>query len=200
MRRSLPLACLVLACDGAPAEGPDDAEVIAAFEALHPGIYDVWALPLERDLLHDALARSLVGEALTRQYVETWATRVRMAADDVAIRVLAVEHDEVELLERDEAGGVRLDASWLARGVVSHQGHKHPRIHRYRAVFHLVPTADGWRIDELRAKELARVASRVDDLFGEGGDPSEQGFMDPLELLEAGLLDDQPPEGGGEVP
>lgn len=187
---------VALAC-GEPDQPVDGAEIeaaVLAFEALHPGVYDVWELPLDRDLLHDALARTFAGEALTRQYVETWATRTRMDADGVAVRVLGVEHEEVSVLEVTE-GGIRLDARWLARGVVSHQGHKHPRIHRYRAVFELAETTEGWRVVDLRPKELARVASRVDDLFGEGGAPGEQGFMDPLELFGAGVLDEQPAEG-----
>lgn len=187
---------LLLGCASGPVAEPDVEALSEELGGLHEAIYSVWELGLDRDAVHGALAEAFVGEALTRQYVETWATLVRMDEEGTALRILGVERDALELLPGEAASEVRVDLSWRVRGVVSHQGHRHPRIARYRAVYTLVPTPEGLRIADTRMRDLARVRSRVDDLFGEGGSVSDQGFMDPLELLDAGLLDAQPPEGG----
>ncbi len=188
IREAALLACA--ACGVAPEVlKPDLVEAQRDFVDRHAQAYDVWETPLDRDAIYDVLAEVFVGEALTDQYVETWATRTQMEVDDVDVRILAVTHDDLKMLPPSEEGRVRLDASWTARGVVTHQGHRHARIHRYRGLFELTDTATGWRVEEVRPKELARVPSAIDDLFGDGGDPVEQGFMDPLELFDGGVLD-----------
>ena len=100
--------------------------------------------------------------------------------------------DRVLLLDRGP-DGARVDADWSVGGVVTHQGHKHPRVNRYRAVYTLSPTADGLRITDTHMRNLERVRSllsagdawTIDDLPKSGA-----GFMDPLDLLEAGVLED----------
>lgn len=186
---------LLAACADAPSP-PDAATVIPAFEALHAPVYEVFELGTDRDAVHDHLARAFAGEALTRQYVEHWRALWRMDREQTAIEVLGVEYDEVALLD-GTADEVRVDAAWLVRGVVTHQGHRHPRINRYRAVYTLAATPDGWRITDTHLRDLARVASRVaaDAVFDEGaGTGTEDGFMDPLEMFRGGLFDAPPSE------
>ncbi len=198
IRRAALLACA--ACAVAPdLVEPEAAQAQQAFVDLHARAYDVWEAPLDRDAIYDVLAEVFVGEALTDQYVETWATRAQMEVDEVSVRVLAVHHHTLTLLPPSDEGRVRVDVSWTARGIVTHQGHSHARIHRYRGLFVLAETGAGWRVEAVRPKELARVASAIDDLFGDGGDPVDQGFMDPLELFEAGVLD-APADAGGSPP
>ena len=187
MRGRAASAVLVAGCASGDDVPLDD--VAARFAPLHAGIYDVWAAPHDRDAIHGVLARAFVGEALTDAYVDAWTARARMAEEGTAVEVLGVEHEALEpfLVPGDDA--VAVDASWRVRGVVHHQRHRHARIHRYRAVYTLAETPDGLRVADTRVLDLARVASRIDDVFGEGGDPTGQGFMDPLELFDAGVLD-----------
>ncbi|MCB9679929.1 MAG: hypothetical protein H6733_00530 [Alphaproteobacteria bacterium] len=196
MRAWLAGVVVLAACDAPPPPDVDAAGVAADFEALHAAIYDLYALPVDRDALHDLLARAFVGEALTDQYVEHWRTRVRMAEEDTGIQVLGVTYDDVVVLPRASVDDpLRVDATWRVRGVVRHQGHKHPRINRYRAVYTLVDTDAGLRIADTHMKDLARVATqeRADAVFGDGPeDVGEDGFMDPLEMFEGGLFDGAP--------
>lgn len=188
------VAVLALAaCAEASPEGPDPDEVLAAFEGLHAPIYDVYALGLDRDAVHDHLAARFVGEALTTQYVTHWSTLVRMHEEGTGIQVTAVEYDDVEVLDPPPVPGrTSVAASWFVRGVVRHRQHRHPRINRYRAVYDVIDTDDGLRIVETRLVDLSRIRSEVptDGVFDVGaGSASEEGFMDPLEMFEAGLFD-----------
>lgn len=186
-RRWLVGAALGVGCAAEPASD----ELVSTFRALHTPVYDVFDLGPDRDAVHVALSRAFTGDALTAAYVEHWRALVRMQAESTAVTVTGVEYTSTVGVAPDADGNPRVDASWLVRGVVSHQSHKHARINRYAARYTLVETPDGWRIADTHLRDLARVASRVavDDLFDDGpGSGAEAGFIDPLELFEAGLL------------
>ena len=187
MRRAA--LALSVAC---AAPTPDASAIIADFEALHAPVYHVFDLGSDRDAVHAQLAQSFAGDALTDAYVEHWRALVRMRDESTAVHISGVEYDDVSVLDMDDAGRVRVDASWLVRGVVTHQRHMHPRINRYRAVYTLTPTDDGWRITDTHMRDLARVSSvlTANDVLGSGaGTGADAGFMDPLEMFNAGLFD-----------
>ena len=169
----------------------DDA-LAAVFRDLHRPVYDVYELGPDADAVHRLLARSFVGEALTRQYVEHYTTLVRMDREQTSIRVVRVDYEAVQVLARGPRV-VSLDADWSVGGIVSHQRHKHLRTNRYRAVYDLAPADDGWRIVDTRLKDLQRVDTGLGlatDLPATAG-----GLMSPLELLRAGVgeeLEDRP--------
>ena len=171
---------------------PDDATVVERFKALHKPLYGVYDLGPDRDRIHGLLEDSFVGEALTRECVEHYTTLFRMVDDETSIQIQRVDYESVEVLDR-APGQVRVDADWSVGGVVTHQGHKHPRVNRYRAVYTLSDTHGGLRITGTRMRNLERVRSllsagdawTIDDLPKSGA-----GFMDPLDLLEAGVLED----------
>lgn len=170
-----------------------DASVVeAAFAELHPRVYEVYDLPLNRDEMWSLLAGSFAGEALTEQYVEHWTTRVRMQREETAIQVARVDHDEVVVIEVGP-GEARVEAAWSVGGIVTHRQHKHPRVNRYRAVYTLLDGPDGWRIVATRMRDVQRVGSPsrtsgvfdvLDDTDGGGG------YLDPLDLLDAGVGED----------
>jgi hypothetical protein len=170
----------------------DNGAIVDTFKQLHQPLYGVYDLGPDRDGIHDLLSSSFIGEALTTEYVEHYTTLFRMVEDETSIHIQRVDYESVEVLDRSP-NGVRVDADWSVGGVVTHQGHKHPRVNRYRAVYTLSPTDDGLRITDTRMRNLERVRSllaagdawTIDDLPKSGG-----GFMDPLDLLEAGVLED----------
>ncbi len=183
--------CLALlgACATEPPP-PDPAAIRATFEDLHARIYEVYALPPDRDRVWTLLAGSFTGPALTREYVEHWATKARMAREGTAIDIRRVEVDALELLEVGPHQ-VRIEAAWSVGGVVSHRRHKHPRVNRYQAVYTLVPTGEGWRIADTAVRNAARVRSpsRDGDVFEavDGEAAARGGYLDPLDLLDAGI-------------
>ena len=208
-RRTVPFcaALLVLAACGPPAPAPiplSDAELIEGFQALHRDIYQVYSLAPDRDTVWELLAGSFTGSALTQQYVEHYTTLVLSEQEETAIQVLTVDYDSVELLE-SPPGTARVDVAWAVGGVVTHRAHKHPRVNRYQAIYHLVHDDGGLRIAETRLKNMERI-QRV---LVEGGgwtldrdDRSAGGMMSPSMLIEGGIepadtgLDEEEQKGG----
>lgn len=179
---------------------PVPAEVHAAFAGLHPRVYEVYDLPLDRDAIWSLLSESFAGEALTEQYVEHWTTRVRMVEEETSIRVAKVDHDHVEVVSVSP-GRATVEAAWSVGGVVTHRRHQHPRVNRYRAVYTLVQGPHGWRIASTRMRDVERIRSpsRTQGVFDildnepEGGG----GYLDPLDLLDAGVGEDTDGGSGG---
>jgi len=166
-----------------------DQDLISTFRELHTPIYRVYSLGPDRDAIHGLLAASFAGRALTREYVEHYSTLVWMQREQTAIDVLQVNYEQVDVLRLGH-GNVEIDADWSVGGVVTHRNHQHARVNRYRAVYTLAPVDGGLRIVETRVRNSERVGSLLsadgswvfDDLPSSGS-----GFMDPLELLRAGV-------------
>jgi hypothetical protein len=179
---------------GCAAEPLDPEPAVAAFRELHPRVYEVYEPDLGEEEVHDLLAGVFVGEALTEEYVTHHVNRARMAEEGLAVRVVGVDHGDVEVVEVGP-DAVEIDATWWVRGRVYHQAHVHGRINRYRAIYRMVPTSEGWRVGRTRMRDLSRVRTEIgSDLFfdEDNGDPaSSRGFMDPLEILD--LLDEDKP-------
>lgn len=163
-------------------------ELVAAFERLHERVYGVYDLPPDRDAVHDLLAGSFAGRQLTEEYIEHFTTLYTMREEKTAIDVLQVDYDEVTLASR-RPERVWLDADWSVGGVVSHRGHKHVRINRYRALFALEEAGGELRIAETRIRNSERVRSVFsggEELFGDGPS-SARGMMSLEDLIEAGV-------------
>jgi len=207
LRRIAPLVCspliagLLAGC--APRntiESLADARLIAEFQELHRRLYEVYSLGTDRDAIHALLEKSFAGEALTKEYVEHFTTLVRMQTEETAIEVLSVDYETVEVIERS-ADLARLEADWSVGGIVTHQGHKHARVNRYRAVYTLAaPATDnastepGLRITDTRVHNLERVRSlQPGTAFPLDNVPtSARGLLGPSALLRAGILDEKP--------
>ena len=186
VRRWLPI--LLISCSSPdPFVGTDIAD---AFRALHRPIYGVYELTAgQRDALHDLLARSFRGAALTDQYVEHFTTLHRMATEETSIRVIDVDYATVRVL--DDTGPVRrVDVDWSVGGVVTHRDHKHPRVNRYRAIYSLAMTQDGPRIVATRMRNLERVRSPLQGWSFDAQETGGEGLLDPLDLLNAGVGDE----------
>lgn len=181
--------CVVLSACGEKAPRLEGDEALdAIFRALHEPVYQVYEIGVDRDAIHEHLASSFAGEALTEQYIEHFTTLVRMGREKTSIRVVRVDYEGLSV----ESGGgtVLVDADWSVGGIVTHQEHKHLRTNRYRALYELEETADGWRIVGARLRDLRRV----DTGLGLSNDlpTSAGGLMSPLELLRAGVGDELP--------
>jgi hypothetical protein len=199
------LALLALAgCDAGPfaATAATDAVIRARFEALHRPLYEVYAIGDDRDALWRALAASFAGEALTGEYVEHFTALRRMTRERTQIRVLEVDYEEVAV--RREGEGWLVDADWSIGGVVTHQGHRHPRINRYRATYQLAFASDssvkrleGLRIVGTTLRSLERVASARGSGFPLDELPaSARGSLSLSDLLRSGALAEQPSAPG----
>lgn len=182
----------------------DEVRLARRFEQLHRRLYEVYSLDLDRDSLgldrdaiHDLLAASFSGEALTNEYVEHFVTLTHMREEGTAIDVVRIDYERVDVLERDEYRVV-LDADWSVAGIVTHQGHKHARVNRYRAIYTLASSEpldeSGLRIIDTQMRSLERVGNPASALPRGAGFPlddmptSRRGFMTAEELIRSGLF------------
>lgn len=174
------LLCLLMACAAEPAVVPE------GFVERHASVFEVFDIGHAPDALHAHLSTLYAGEALTEAYLGHVRTLAAMEAGDIGVEILAVDHGKVAAERR--ADGLVVTASWTVRSAVRHQAHTHVRIGRYRASFQ---TDEGGRITAEWPADMERVRSglKPGDLFGDGGDATDRGFVDPLELLEAGALE-----------
>ncbi len=188
----LPVLFLTACTQRAALPNLDDVEIATVFEELHRGLYGIYELPLDRDILHTHLARSLAHEALTRNYVEHWTSLVRMAEARTRIDIRRVDYRDVAVVGRSEKG-VRVEASWSVGGVIHHASHSHARINLYRAIYTLGATPEGPRVIETRLRHAERLgdpmSSTTTDEWILDTLPEQGGFLDAADLLEAGLLD-----------
>jgi len=109
-------------------ESADEARLEQRFKQLHRRLYEVYSLDLDRDSLdldrdaiHDLLAASFSGEALTVEYVEHFVTLTHMREEGTAIDVVRIDYERVDVLERDEYSAV-LFADWSVAGIVTDDG------------------------------------------------------------------------------
>jgi hypothetical protein len=162
--------------------------VADSFRSLHARIYDVHHLGTERHSLHEWLAGSFAGEALTEQYITAYRTARRLAAQDAAVDVRRVEYGDILRLPGPD-GTIRLDVRWSVGGVLRHAAHRHARVNQYRAIYEVADTVDGPRIVGARMRSANRLRHPLldggaFDLFA----PDQEGpgaFLDPADLLDA---------------
>ncbi len=180
---------------------PSEADLRARFEQLHRRLYEVYELGDDRDALWSFLAASFDGEELTGEYLEHFTAGRRMARESTAIRVLAVDYEQVTV--RRDRKHFRVDADWSVGGVVLHQSHRHPRINRYRATYELAyagaardESLDSLRIVGTTLRSLERVGTARSGGFPLDDLPSSaRGSLSLSDLLRSGAVEAaSPPE------
>lgn len=196
----------LFACARAPLDRATDSELVERFETLHRSVYDVFALGADSGRLRDHLAQSFAGDELTDELLEHYTTLALMARERTAVDVLRVDYEEVAV--RRLAGAIEVDADWTVGGVVTHQGHRHPRINRYRATYRLASVGavgaegslEALRIVDTRLEGLERIRG-LTDLTGERGGErptSGAGTLSLGDLLRSGAVE-LPAPGDSEV-
>ena len=161
--------------------------VLRTFRELHPTVYELYAASLPESALHQKLSNVFTGRRLTREYIEHFTTLYQMELEETAIDVRQVDYNQIEVLDFD-VDWVRLDVDWSVGGVVTHQGHKHTRVNRYHAVYLMTNTDRGWRISDVKMRNAERIRRATDEDILNGVNIGG-GYLDPLDLLNAGMLD-----------
>jgi len=185
-RGMIVLQMILLGCGSS--HPPELQSVVQQFETIHPTVYSIYASqPLEDDL-HAILEGVFVGQKLTQEYVEHFTTLHHMAIEETSIDVKQVDYNTIEVLDFD-FGWVKLDVDWSVGGVVTHQGHKHTRVNRYHAVYSLIEVeSDTWRIANVKMRNAERIRRATDEEILNGEDAGG-GYLDPMDLLEAGMFE-----------
>ena len=188
------LVGILIGCGTQPADPDAIAQLRKAFPDLHRQVYTLYEAPMARHGLHDQLAGVYTGEALTEAYIDHWTTRSRMAEEETSVKILEVTYADVQL-QPGPNNTVDLNVDWSVGGIVTHRSHSHPRVNRYRAVFTLAQTEGGPRIIDTRLQS----AERIQDLLSRSSKgwildqlpENAAGFLSPLDLLEAGMLQEE---------
>ena len=143
---------------------------------------------MEERQLHRLLSSVFVGNKLTTEYVEHFSTLYHMGLEETSIAVKQVDYNSIEVLDFD-FGEVKLDVDWSVGGVVTHQGHKHTRVNRYHAVYTLSAVAGNeWRISDVKMRNAERIRRATDEDILNGSNAGG-GYLDPMDLLEAGMFE-----------
>lgn len=166
---------------------PDLDLVVQQFKVVHPTVYSIYGEPRSEYDLHDLLSNVFVGTKLTQEYVEHFTTLHHMEKEETSIYVKQVDYNEITVLDFD-FGLVKLDVDWSVGGVVTHQGHKHTRVNRYHAVYTLLEISDGWRVSDVKMRNAERIRRATDEDILNGVDAGG-GYLDPMDLLEAGMFE-----------
>ena len=167
---------------------PDLDVVHTKFIELHPTVYQIYKEGMEERKLHQLLSTVFVGDKLTHEYIEHFSTLHHMEIEETSIDVRQVDYNHIDVLDFD-FGQVKLDVDWSVGGVVTHQGHKHTRVNRYHAVYTLIDVGgDEWRISEVKMRNAERIRRATDEDILNGSDAGG-GYLDPMDLLEAGMFE-----------
>ena len=176
----------------------NSVQVFEDFKVMHQSVYEVYRNHLTPEELHTQLSHTFSGTLLTREYIEHFTTQHHMQYEETAIDIRQIDYNDIVLLDHDY-NWLMLDADWSVGGVVTHQGHKHTRINRYRAVYTLEQIMDvGWRITDVKMRNAERIRRASDaDLLS--GDDAGGGYLDALDLLDAGMmLEPEQPDSRGQ--
>ena len=162
------------------------------FIQIHRNVYEVYQAQSKGIEIHQILQNSFEGEALTQEYIEHFSTLAKMEFEETAIDIKQVDYHNIKILEYTKVH-LRVDADWSVGGIVTHQKHKHPRVNRYRAAYTLQKNAsNNWRITQTKMRNMERVQRATlsdEDFFsGDWNTESSGGFLDPLDLIDAEIM------------
>ena len=176
---------LILSCSSTPL--PRLSDVVVEFKKIHTHIYGVYDLGLEPERIHNLLSLSFLGEALTAEYIEHFTTLHHMGIEETSIDIRTVDYNSITAVHFT-LGEVCLDVDWSVGGVVTHRSHKHTRVNRYRAFYTLKAVEQNWRITDTKMRSVERIRRASDEDILNGQDASG-GYLDPLDLLDAGMME-----------
>ncbi|MEZ5384325.1 MAG: hypothetical protein R3F13_02290 [Prosthecobacter sp.] len=141
------------------AGGPVVTEVADAQAIVAPllrNVYRAFDHHVESDV-YDVLARSVDGELLRKLYLETIQALTLDGREGTRVTI-AEFSATVDKVEPDsKGGGFIADCNWMARGIVGHWGHSHPRVNIYNARVTITPTKGEWKLTGLEVQEVRRL-------------------------------------------
>jgi hypothetical protein len=141
------------------AASPKVAQVEDALKIVSPllrNVYRAFDHHAESDV-YDVLARSVDGELLRKLYLETIQALTLDGREGtrVTIAEFSANVDKVESNPKGE--GFVADCNWMARGIVGHWGHSHPRVNIYYARVTITPNNGEWKLTGLEVQEVRRL-------------------------------------------
>lgn len=138
---------------------PEVTQVEDAQQIVTPllrNVYRAFDHHIESDV-YDVLARSVDGELLRKLYLETIQALTLDGREGTRVTI-AEFSATVDKVEPDPKGaGFLADCNWMARGIVGHWGHSHPRVNIYNARVTITPHNGEWKLTGLEVQEVRRL-------------------------------------------
>lgn len=124
--------------------------------ALLRNIYHAFDYRRESDI-YDVLAKSAEGELLTQIYLEVQRSLQVESQGGARVRVTNLDLRKCELAETPPEEGFVANCEWVAVGTVTHWGHTHDRVNRYKALMMIGPREGEWRLLDLELESEERL-------------------------------------------
>lgn len=107
--------------------------------------------------VYDVLARSVDGELLRRLYLETIQALTLDGREGTRVTIAEFSATVDKVLPNPKGPGFMADCNWMARGIVGHWGHSHPRVNIYNARITVTPMKEEWKLTGLEVQEVRRL-------------------------------------------
>ena len=140
-------------------EVPSGEAAYAIFQRLHGNVYQAFEgrTPEEvYDLLAVSVAPTIIDDLYGDVY-ESLVLRNQGGAVCHVERIDVFEHAVKPLAAGPDAPRFLVELGWRVHGLVSHWGHEHRRINKYRADYTVEHDGRAWRIAKVQVREQERV-------------------------------------------
>ncbi|WP_395742745.1 hypothetical protein [Prosthecobacter sp.] len=107
--------------------------------------------------VYDVLARSVDGELLRRLYLETIQALTLDGREGTRVTITEFSANVDKVEPNPKGPGFVADCNWMARGIVGHWGHSHPRVNIYNARVTITPVKNEWKLTGLEVQEVRRL-------------------------------------------
>ncbi len=149
---------LVLPIQMGPA-APAITQVEEAQKIVSPllrNVYRAFDHHAESDV-YDVLARSVDGELLRKLYLETIQALTLDGREGTRVTIAEFSATVDKVVPDPKGEGFIADCNWMARGIVGHWGHSHPRVNIYNARITITQVSDEWKLTGLEVQEVRRL-------------------------------------------
>jgi len=142
--------------DGASPEVSQVEEAQKIVSPLLRNVYRAFDHHVESDV-YDVLARSVDGELLRRLYLETIQALTLEGREGTRVTIAEFSANVDKVGPNPKGEGFVADCNWMARGIVGHWGHSHPRVNIYNARVTITPHDGEWKLTGLEVQEVRRL-------------------------------------------
>lgn len=149
---------LVIPIQSGPAS-PVVTQVEEAQKIVSPllrNVYRAFDHHAESDV-YDVLARSVDGELLRKLYLETIQALTLEGREGTRVTIAEFSANVDKVGPNPKGEGFVAECNWMARGIVGHWGHSHPRVNIYNASVTITPANGEWKLTGLEVQEVRRL-------------------------------------------
>ena len=111
----------------------------------------------EESEIYDVLARSVSGNLLEKIYLDVRRGLELEQKGGPRVKINHVDLRSCQVERVKNGDGLRADAEWVAVGDITHWGHIHTRLNKYRAWLTIQPIDSTWKVIDIEIVEESRI-------------------------------------------